>query len=127
VVLAGAVALYDLVKPLVARPRAPAGVRVGLTFTGWAFPSGHATAAIAVWGMLALIALGLAKRRAKRRRFLIVIGAPSPSGRAPHARLIRNTRPSYPATHNELAPNAGFRGSLGSSRAATIELSAGSI
>jgi undecaprenyl-diphosphatase len=71
VVLAGAVALYDLVKPLVARPRPPAGVRVGLTFSGWAFPSGHATQAMAVWGMVAVIVAGVAKRR----RILIVTGA----------------------------------------------------
>jgi membrane protein DedA with SNARE-associated domain/membrane-associated phospholipid phosphatase len=71
VVLAGAVALYDIVKPLVARPRPPANLRVGLSFSGWAFPSGHATQAIAVWGMLAVIAVGAARRR----RAIIVTGA----------------------------------------------------
>src|SRR2546422_11280796 len=72
VALAGAVAAYDIVKPLVARPRPPAADRVISSLSGWAFPSGHATQAVAAWGMLALI---LACRGAVRKRGLPTAGA----------------------------------------------------
>ncbi len=61
--LLGAVVLYDIVKPLVARARPPVRFDVGYTFFGFAFPSGHTTQAIAVWGMLALPAAGMMRRR----------------------------------------------------------------
>ncbi len=51
----GAVALYALAKPLVHRPRPPLADLIGAA-SGVSFPSGHATQAIAVWGMLAVIA-----------------------------------------------------------------------
>jgi undecaprenyl-diphosphatase len=54
----GAVALYGLIKALVARPRPPLGMAVG-HFRGYAFPSGHATQAIVAWGMLAALVAGL--------------------------------------------------------------------
>jgi undecaprenyl-diphosphatase len=60
--LLGAVLLYDLVKPLVARPRPPVRFDVGYTFSGFAFPSGHATESLAVWGMLALLTTGMLRR-----------------------------------------------------------------
>src|SRR5206468_4830028 len=50
----GSVALYDTVKVLVARPRPPVGQMVG-SFSGYAFPSGHAAQAVAVYGMLAAL------------------------------------------------------------------------
>jgi undecaprenyl-diphosphatase len=52
--LGGAVVLYDIVKPLVDRARPPLDVRL-LHVSGWSFPSGHATQAVATYGMLALV------------------------------------------------------------------------
>ncbi len=53
--LGGAIALYDLIKPLVGRPRPHVGQLVS-TATGYAFPSGHATQTAAV--AVTLAALG---------------------------------------------------------------------
>jgi undecaprenyl-diphosphatase len=50
----GAVVLYALAKPLVHRPRPPAVDLIG-TAGGLSYPSGHATQAIATWGMLAVV------------------------------------------------------------------------
>ena len=61
--LLGAVLLYDLVKQLVARARPPARFDVGYRFSGFAFPSGHATQGLAVWGMLALLTAGAMPKR----------------------------------------------------------------
>jgi membrane-associated phospholipid phosphatase len=47
VTLGGAIALYDILKPLVGRPRPHVGPLV-TTATGYAFPSGHATQITAV-------------------------------------------------------------------------------
>jgi membrane protein DedA with SNARE-associated domain/membrane-associated phospholipid phosphatase len=56
--LAGSIALTYLVKETVARPRPPLALAVA-HFDGLAFPSGHATQATAVWGMIAaLLAAG---------------------------------------------------------------------
>lgn len=52
--LAGAIAWYQIVKPLVGRPRPPAALHL-VPASGFAFPSGHATAAIAVWGAVAIV------------------------------------------------------------------------
>ncbi len=52
--LAGAVALYALVRPLVGRPRPQVGALV-MDAAGFAFPSSHATQAIAVYGLLAVL------------------------------------------------------------------------
>src|SRR6266567_1594672 len=52
--VAGAIGLYDIVKPLVGRPRPPAAIWIG-HYAGAAFPSGHATAAVAFYATLALI------------------------------------------------------------------------
>ncbi len=60
--LLGAVLVYDIVKPLVARARPPARLDLGYTFSGFAFPSGHATESLAVWGMLALLTAGMMRR-----------------------------------------------------------------
>ena len=52
--LAGANAWYHVIKPLVGRERPPATLHL-TTVSGFAFPSGHATAAIAVWGAAAVV------------------------------------------------------------------------
>lgn len=51
----GAVVLSRVVKVLTHRPRPPLRLAVG-HFGGLAFPSGHATQAVAAWGMLAALA-----------------------------------------------------------------------
>jgi undecaprenyl-diphosphatase len=68
----GAAALYDMVKPAVARSRPPAALQVGGPDEGWAFPSGHATQSIAFYGMLAVVLIGSA---APRRWRAFAIGA----------------------------------------------------
>jgi magnesium-transporting ATPase (P-type)/membrane-associated phospholipid phosphatase len=50
----GAVLLYDIVKALVGRPRPPSSIWIG-HFSGSAFPSGHTTASVAFYAMLALV------------------------------------------------------------------------
>lgn len=50
----GAIALYDLIKPLVGRPR-PAVGQLAATASGYAFPSGHTTQTTAVLGALAYL------------------------------------------------------------------------
>jgi undecaprenyl-diphosphatase len=72
VALGGAIASYDIVQPLVARPRPPAADRIVGALGGWSFPSGHATQAVAAWGMLALI---LAAGRSVRRKAELLLGA----------------------------------------------------
>jgi membrane protein DedA with SNARE-associated domain/membrane-associated phospholipid phosphatase len=52
--LAGAWALSNITKQLTRRPRPPAAQAIG-HWTGYAFPSGHATHATAVYGMLAAL------------------------------------------------------------------------
>ena len=53
--VAGAVALYDIVKVLVGRPRPPPAIWIG-HFPAAAFPSGHATQTVAFYSLLAIIA-----------------------------------------------------------------------
>jgi undecaprenyl-diphosphatase len=61
--VAGAIGLYDIVKPLVGRPRPPATIWIG-HYTGAAFPSGHATQSAAFYAMLAIVlGAGLSARR----------------------------------------------------------------
>ena len=52
--LGGAIALYELIKPLVGRPRPHVGQLVS-TATGYAFPSGHVTQTTAVAVTLAIL------------------------------------------------------------------------
>jgi undecaprenyl-diphosphatase len=61
----GAEGLFRLIKLLVNRPRPPAALAVG-HFSGSAFPSGHATLAVAVWGMLAALAAATTPRWAHK-------------------------------------------------------------
>ena len=57
--VAGAVGLYDIVKPLVDRPRPPSAIWIG-HYSGSAFPSGHATQSIAFYATLAVV-LGIGR------------------------------------------------------------------
>jgi len=52
--VAGAVGLYDIVKPLIGRPRPPSAIWIG-HFSGAAFPSGHAVQSVAFYAMLAIV------------------------------------------------------------------------
>jgi undecaprenyl-diphosphatase len=52
--IAGAVGLYDIVKPLVGRPRPPSVIWIG-HYSGAAYPSGHATQSVACYAALAII------------------------------------------------------------------------
>lgn len=51
----GAILLYDVAKVLVGRPR-PSLLPLVATATGYAFPSGHSTQAVAIWGAFAVLA-----------------------------------------------------------------------
>ncbi|MEV4658859.1 bifunctional DedA family/phosphatase PAP2 family protein [Micromonospora sp. NPDC049301] len=62
----GAVLLYAFAKPLVGRTRPPAVDLIGAG-GGTAYPSGHATQAIAVWGMLAVVVLAGRSSQARAR------------------------------------------------------------
>ncbi len=50
----GVVSLYDIVKPLIGRPRPPPAIWIG-HFSGAAFPSGHAAQSVAFYAMLAIV------------------------------------------------------------------------
>jgi undecaprenyl-diphosphatase len=52
----GGVVLYQVAKQVVNRPRPPAAELIGPA-GGMAYPSGHSTQAITVWGMLAVVLL----------------------------------------------------------------------
>ncbi|HXY73672.1 MAG TPA: bifunctional DedA family/phosphatase PAP2 family protein [Actinomycetota bacterium] len=69
--LLGAVALYDIVKPIVGRARPPEQFWIG-TFSGWSFPSGHSAQSIAFYGMLAFL---LSRSRSSRVRAWLWCGA----------------------------------------------------
>ena len=69
--LLGAVILYYAVKSIVGRPRPPEQFWIG-HYSGWAFPSGHATQTIAFYGMLAFL---LSPGRSLRARTLLWGGA----------------------------------------------------
>jgi membrane-associated phospholipid phosphatase len=60
----GAIVLYILAKPLVHRPRPPAADLIGHA-SGRSFPSGHATQALAAWGVLAVVLLAGRSRTAR--------------------------------------------------------------
>lgn len=65
----GAVVLYTSAKSLVVRPR-PAADEMITQASGFAYPSGHATQSVAVWGMLALV---LARRHSGHARALMFV------------------------------------------------------
>ena len=52
--VAGAVSLYDIVKPLIGRPRPPPAIWIG-HYSGAAFPSGHAAQSVAFYAILAIV------------------------------------------------------------------------
>jgi membrane protein DedA with SNARE-associated domain/membrane-associated phospholipid phosphatase len=63
----GAIALYDMVKPIVDRPRPSSAIWIG-HYSGGAFPSGHATQAVAFYAMLAVV---LSSGRPAKTRALV--------------------------------------------------------
>ena len=69
--LGGAIALYNLVKLAVERPRPPASQML-VQVTGSSFPSGHATGSLAVYGMLSAV---LWASSSSPRRVLLWLGA----------------------------------------------------
>jgi len=60
----GAFGLYEIVKPVVGRPRPPSAIWIG-HYSGAAFPSGHATQSVALYATLASCS-GLADRLERR-------------------------------------------------------------
>jgi membrane protein DedA with SNARE-associated domain/membrane-associated phospholipid phosphatase len=73
----GAVVLYNIVKPIIERPRPPAVHLIGRV-SGFSFPSGHATGAIALWGMLAAIAWARGSTAARHLAWpaaIVIVGA----------------------------------------------------
>jgi phosphatidylinositol-3-phosphatase len=70
---AGAWAVQVAVKQLVERPRPPAGLALSHA-TGFAFPSGHATDAAAVYGMLALLLSRSGQRRSNAAAWAAAVG-----------------------------------------------------
>jgi membrane-associated phospholipid phosphatase len=70
---AGAWAVQVAVKQLVERPRPPAGLALSHA-TGFAFPSGHATDAAAVYGMLAVLLARSGRRAASAAALLAAVG-----------------------------------------------------
>jgi membrane-associated phospholipid phosphatase len=69
--LAGADALYSLVKPIVDRPRPPVAIHL-VHASNFSFPSGHATAVTACFGMAAAL---LAADRSLRWKLIAGIAA----------------------------------------------------
>jgi undecaprenyl-diphosphatase len=69
--VAGAVALHSVIGSIVGRSRPLAALSIG-RYSGAAFPSGHATAAVACYGMLAVV---LSAERRSRPRLAVWIGA----------------------------------------------------
>ncbi len=57
----GGEALFQVLKLAIGRPRPPVALAVG-HYSGYAFPSGHATLSAAVWGMGATLVAGTARR-----------------------------------------------------------------
>ena len=77
VAFGGSVALYTIVKHAVARPRPPAA-HMMVHVSGYAFPSGHATGALALWGMLAVVLWSTASSRVRRFVWpaaVVIVGA----------------------------------------------------
>lgn len=70
--IAGAGALYDVIKPLVGRMRPPVALQYGRPDTDWSFPSGHATQSASFYAMLAVV---LTTWIWPRRRLVVSLGA----------------------------------------------------
>ena len=69
--LIGANVLFRIAKVLVAQPRPSAALHLA-SASGYGFPSGHATSAIACWGMLAVV---LSSGRSRRYALAIATGS----------------------------------------------------
>lgn len=67
----GAEVLFNAVKLIVDRPRPPTALAIQ-HFGGLAFPSGHATQAVAVWGMVTALAFLSARARRDKVAVLVV-------------------------------------------------------
>jgi len=67
VAVVSSIALYDAVKVVVHRARPPMAARL-VQVSGYSFPSGHATVAVAVWGVITLV---LASGRRSRTKVLL--------------------------------------------------------
>ncbi|HET7870051.1 MAG TPA: bifunctional DedA family/phosphatase PAP2 family protein [Actinomycetota bacterium] len=63
------IVLYDVVKAVVHRARPPVAARL-VHVSGFSFPSGHATVAVAVWGAIALVVAS-----GRRSRMKVLLGA----------------------------------------------------
>jgi undecaprenyl-diphosphatase len=63
------IVLYDTVKAVVHRARPPVAVRL-VHVSGYSFPSGHATVAVAVWGAITLVVAS-----GRRLRTKVLLGA----------------------------------------------------
>jgi membrane-associated phospholipid phosphatase len=68
----GAAALYEIIKPSVARFRPAGALQLGGPNTDWAFPSGHATQSVAFYGMLAAVVITWLN---PRRPLLVAVSA----------------------------------------------------
>jgi len=69
--LVGANLWYRITKSMVGRPRPPEQLHL-ISVTGFSFPSGHATAVVACWGMAAVL---VGSRRTTRVKLIVWIGA----------------------------------------------------
>lgn len=80
----GAVASYAILKPAVGRLRPGAALQYGPPDTGWAFPSGHSTQAVAFYGLLAVVLIGSLW---PRRRLLVALTSGAIAGVVLFSRL----------------------------------------
>jgi undecaprenyl-diphosphatase len=69
--LGGSLILFEAFKSMVGRARPPAAQMI-LHAGGYAYPSGHTTQAIAVWGLLAFLAVTGRSPRARRARTAVL-------------------------------------------------------
>ena len=69
--LVGANLWYRITKSIVGRPRPPEQLHL-ISVTGFSFPSGHATAVVACWGMAAVL---VGSGRTTRVKVVVWIGA----------------------------------------------------
>lgn len=76
VTYAGAELLFQAIKHLTARSRPPATLAIG-HFSGFAFPSGHATLAVAMWGAISIVVIPTSSpwRQQVTARAVVVVAA----------------------------------------------------
>jgi undecaprenyl-diphosphatase len=73
IALGGSMVLYQAFKAITGRARPPAAQMLTQA-SGYAYPSGHATQAITVWGLLAALAAADPRWRARRVPIFVVAG-----------------------------------------------------